>query len=71
MAPLLCGLTGGLVAAYLAFKHEWPAVSVLAFAAVGFVAMYGLGAFVIARTTPAAPFSEASARMIEKADQGR
>lgn len=49
MAPLLSGLCGGFVAAYLAFKHEWPGISILVFATLGFLAMYGIGVLIVAR----------------------
>lgn len=54
MVPLISGFCGGFVAAYLAFKHEWPAVSILIFSTLGFAAMYGLGVFVAAHGTPSA-----------------
>lgn len=49
MVPLFSGLCGSFLAAYLAFKHEWPGVTILAFAALGFVVLYGAGMLVTAR----------------------
>lgn len=49
MVPLLSGLCGSFLAAYLAFKHEWPGITILAFAALGFAILYGAGMFVAAR----------------------
>lgn len=42
MAPLLCGFVGGLLGAYWGFKGEWPAVTIIVFACVGFAVAYGL-----------------------------
>lgn len=48
MAPLIFGFTGALVSAYLAFSHEWPALTVLVFSGIGFAASYGLGLMLMA-----------------------
>lgn len=42
MAPLLCSFVGSLLGAYWGFKGDWPAVTIMVFACVGFGAAYGL-----------------------------
>jgi hypothetical protein len=42
MAPLLCGFVGALVGALWGYKGEWPAVTIMVFASLGFALLYGL-----------------------------
>lgn len=42
MGPLVCGLVGAFLGAYSGFKGEWPAITCLVFAGVGFALAYGL-----------------------------
>lgn len=47
MAPVLCGFVGALLGAYGGLKGEWPAITVMVLATVGFALAYGLALAVI------------------------
>jgi len=50
MAPLLCGFVGGLLGAYWGVRGEWPAVTILLFACVGFVLAYGAALGIVVKS---------------------